>query len=83
MKIFVVAEPFDTSISVRLQKENGDFIVLSGQRCDDFMPAYGVQLKENAAETIREWLNVNSLTVSEHQQKLIEAKIKAEKSTFI
>ncbi len=81
MKIFFATEMCDFSISVKIVKDNGEWIILTGERDEGHMPAFGVKLKEGEQERLKEW--VNRLTMSKHQQRLIDAKLKAEKETLI
>lgn len=75
MKIFFATEMIDLSISVKIERDDGQWIVLRGNGDDKYMPAFGVKLNEGEEERLKEW--INRLTVSEHQQSLLEAKIKA------
>lgn len=81
MKIFIATEMIDMSITVKIEKDDGQWIALRGGRDDKHMPIFGVKLNEGEQERLKEW--INRLTLSEHQQRLIEAKMKAEKETFV
>lgn len=81
MKIFFATEVVDFSISVKIVKDDGQWIILTGERDESYMPFFGVKLKEGGQEQLKEW--INRLTVSEHQQRLIEAKMKSDKECFV
>lgn len=81
MKIFFATEMAAFSISVKIVKDDGQWIILTGERDDQHMPAFGVKLKEGEQERLKEW--INRLTMSEHQQRLIDAKLKSDKETLI
>jgi hypothetical protein len=81
MKIFFATEMMDFSISVKILKDNGEFIILTGERDDQHMPNFGVKLKDGEQERLTEW--VNRLSISEQQKKLIDAKLKSDKESFV
>ncbi len=56
MKIFVITEMIDMSISVKILKDDGQSIILRGGRCDQHIPAYGIDLFEGEQERLIEWL---------------------------
>lgn len=57
MKLFFAAEMADMKYTVKIVNDSGDFIAFRGVRCDDQIPAYGIELDEGAQEQIKEWIN--------------------------
>jgi len=57
MRIFFATEISDFSISVKIVKDDGQWIILTGERDDGHIPAFGVKLKEGDQERLKEWIN--------------------------
>lgn len=57
MKFFFVAEMATMNYTVKIVNDIGEFIALRGVRCDDHIPAYGIELDEGSQETLTKWIN--------------------------
>lgn len=57
MKLFFATEPLDMSISVKIEKDDGTWIILKGKRDDQHMPYFGMNLNEGEQARLMEWLN--------------------------
>ena len=57
MKLFFTAEMATMTYTVKIVNDNGEFIALRGIRCDDHMPAYGIELDEGSQEKLTKWIN--------------------------
>jgi len=68
MKIFFSTEGGDLSISVKIIKDNGECIILTGERDNQHMPIFGVKIKEGEQDRLKEW--INRLPISDRQQKI-------------
>ncbi len=59
MKIFMATEFIDLSITIKIESDDGRWIILRGERCDDNRPVYGCNLNEGEQERLKSWLNNN------------------------
>ncbi len=57
MKLFSMTEMIDASITVKILKDNGEWIALRGDPCNDMCPAYGIKFRDGEEDRLKEWIN--------------------------
>lgn len=73
MKIYFSTEVYNSTILVRIIRDNGAWILLTGERDDQYMPQFGVKLVDGSMEQLKRW--INDYYISEQQQKLIKGNV--------
>lgn len=63
MKIFMYTAFEDMSLSVKIQKDDGEWIILTGHRDDQHMPCYGVELDKGSQDIVIKWLNSYKISI--------------------
>ncbi len=59
MKIFMDKEFASSSTLIRMVNDDGTHILLRGEECGDFMPAFGCELRAESSRRLLEWMIKN------------------------